>query len=105
MPPILIGALAALLIILTALIAANYLINFAIRQPMLSSFWQDYIPHNAAALAALDGLRLRTRFLPAEGDGSAHGGSEGNFVGFVALDSSDCEAAMTAFYAGKRSDR
>lgn len=151
MPPILIGGIAALLLILAAIIfAANFLINFAIRRPkplpphdpaMLSPFWLDYIEKNNAALAALDtlphevltqttpdGLRLRARFFPAEGDGSAHdtaivvhgyrtgagdfammlgwyraqgfntlvvenrahGGSEGNFTGFGALDARDC---------------
>lgn len=92
MLPILIGIPAAALA--AVLIAANYLITFAIRRqkPLpphdpatLSPFWLDYVEKNNAALAALDtlphevltqttpdGLHLRARFFPAEGDGSGH---------------------------------
>lgn len=89
------AALLVLILLLAASVAAaNYLINTSIRrQPplpphdpaTLSPFWLDYVEKNNASLAALDtlpqeeliltaydGIRLRARFFPADGDGAGH---------------------------------
>lgn len=90
----LIAILAAAVILTVLIIAANYLINFAIRRPSplpphdpatLSPFWLDFIERNNAALAELDtlphevltqttpdGLALHARFYAAEGGEQAH---------------------------------
>lgn len=88
--------LTALLILLAVALvaAANFLINFAIRKPKplpppdletLSPFWREYtianneaiatldeLPHEILHQTAHDGLRLRARFFPVEGDGRDH---------------------------------